>query len=241
MSWPSVIWGEIRHSEDVVNEDPIFIFRELGAHLNHSVLGKWEPTTCGGQFLFLWGWWCDIHMTGKAWLQSGHNLYVCPSCWTPCSYLSAQAGLMGTDAMTQTLMVLWFIDIFSKGVDNLLWEGPQIASMPCPIRSPQELRALRKGAVLPWWQTSHRNAFPELSLDTVPDCSQCVPSCPRSFLSMDKRLFLGSGDRKHQFSPANVGDAWRVMRLRGEIWGVHVLGPIFISYRDALHTNQRHL
>jgi hypothetical protein len=28
------------HSEDVVNEDPISIFRELGAHVNHSVLGK---------------------------------------------------------------------------------------------------------------------------------------------------------------------------------------------------------
>jgi hypothetical protein len=34
---------------------------------------------------------------------------------------------------------------------------------------------------------------------------------------MDKRLFLGSGDRKYQFSPADVGDAWSVLGLSDEI------------------------
>jgi hypothetical protein len=34
---------------------------------------------------------------------------------------------------------------------------------------------------------------------------------------MDKRLSLGSGDRKHQFSPADVGDACSVLELRAKI------------------------
>jgi hypothetical protein len=114
-------------------------------------------------------------------------------------------------------MVLWLIDIFSKGEDNLLLEGPQIVSMLSSIRCSQGLRAFRTGPVLAWWKTSHRNGFPELSLDTVPECWQCVPSCPRYFLSKDKKLFLGRGDRKIQFSPADVGDAWRVQGLRDEI------------------------
>jgi hypothetical protein len=87
MSWPSVRWGGISYSEVVVNEYPISIFREGGAHI--------KPATCGGQLTFLWGWWCDIYMLGNAWLQCGHVLY-----------LSIFLGAMGADAMTQVFMVL---------------------------------------------------------------------------------------------------------------------------------------
>jgi hypothetical protein len=113
--------------------------------------------------------------------------------------------------------------------------------MPCSIRSPQVLRALRRRPApasranvsqrcIPWAKSGHSTSVQAVH-----------PQLPRFFLSMDKRLSLGSGHRKHQFSPADVGDAWSVLELRAEIWGVHVLGPILISYRDPLHTNQRFL
>jgi hypothetical protein len=39
-----------------------FIFAELSAHPNCSVLGQWETSTCGRLFPFLWGWWSDHHL-----------------------------------------------------------------------------------------------------------------------------------------------------------------------------------
>jgi hypothetical protein len=165
MSWPSVKWGEIKHSEDVVNQDTIFIFRDLGAHVNHSVLGKWEPATCGGQFTFLCGWWCDIHMIGKAWLQSGYILYLSILLDTVFSSICTGRGNGGRryDPNSHGSMAC---DICISGVGNQIWEGSHIASMPCSIRSPQGLRALRRGPALasrpnlsqrsiPWDQCGH--------------------------------------------------------------------------------------
>jgi hypothetical protein len=57
MCWLSEKWRKNRYPEDMLNRDFISMFRVLSAHSNHSVLGKWEETTCESPFPFLWGWW----------------------------------------------------------------------------------------------------------------------------------------------------------------------------------------
>jgi muramidase (phage lysozyme) len=64
--------GEIMYPQDVVNGNSIFIFTELSAHPNCSVLGKQETSTCAGQFPFLWGW----YLTTISYSEWSHLVYL---------------------------------------------------------------------------------------------------------------------------------------------------------------------
>jgi hypothetical protein len=181
MCWLSVRWGKNRYPEDVLNRDFIPMFRVLSVHSNYSVLGKWEKTTCESPFPFLWGWWSDNNMTGKTWLQNGHNLCVCPSCWTPCSHLSAQPG----PTTPHGPLSVWDVQ---QEMCTPICKGPKPQVGSGPSGDPRGSGYSEKRTCLQE-QPLTGNAFPKLSLDTGPKYRQeSVPNCPRFILSMDMVL-----------------------------------------------------
>jgi hypothetical protein len=164
MSWPSVRWGEIKHSEVVVNEDPIFILGSLVPTLTTVSWGnESQPPVEGSSFS------CEAGDVTSTWQGkpgfSGYILYLSILLDTLFSSTSTYRGNGGRhyDPNSHGSMAC---DICSSGVGNLIWEGPQIASMPCSIRSPQSLRALRRGPTpasranlsqrsIPWDKSGH--------------------------------------------------------------------------------------